>query len=1159
MERVIRKLLDEKIDIDRLLVVTFTNAAASQMREKILEAIYKKLEEEPDNSHLQRQIVLMNKASISTIHAFCLEVIRNHFYEIGISPNFRMGDSSELELLRQETIEDVFEELYETKNPGFLALTESYATYRGDDALKELVFRIDRFVQSTPFPEEWLEEAVEKFQVKNSLHQDFGQTIWGTILLENMREEATSYYSQLSVWEKKLEKEGLTRFAQTISEDKRTIEEFTKRTTWEEAFLRANSVSFSSWPVDKKVVSNLKEEAKEKRSKIKESFMASIENIRLYSSEEAMKDIAFLHPTLVELKKLILTFEQKYQEKKREKNIIDFHDIEHFALQILLRKNEDGSYSATEVAKTYREKFEEIAIDEYQDSNLIQDCILSTISKGNNLFMVGDVKQSIYKFRQARPKLFLDKYDEYVLPEEKTKDSVGEKILLFKNFRSRKEVLDLTNEVFQAIMSRRLGEIDYTQKEYLNLGAKFENPEETAACFAGKAEIHVIDTSKTEEEEIEAEEPVENSQIEARLVANKIEELLKKGYQIKDKTGYRAATYKDMVILLRAANGVAPIYEKEFMSRGIPVFSDTSSQYLESTEIATVLSLLKVIDNPNQDIALVTVLRSPIYHFDDNELIEIRLKEKNASFYTALQKAKEECKEPLKAKILHFLEQIDCFQKKQEYMSLHEFIWFLYETTGYGAYVSLTPNGAIKMANLKMLFERAKEYESASFKGLYHFVHYIERLKKGNQDLGSAKIIGENENVVRIMSIHKSKGLEFPIVFVCGMGKGFNFRDLNESILLHQDIGFGPKYIHYERQIEYNTLAKEAIKTASKIEAISEEMRVLYVALTRAKEKLIMVGVQKEAEKELEEKKELLENVQEEKLPVQLVKQYKTYLDWLELTYLKTKQEEKEVLELHLHKQEEFAKTVTEKQEKIENENLQVSQELKDKLKEIIEWEYAKKELAGIPSKSSVTRIKELQLEEKGEKLPIEVQECVLEVPQFLSPQRELTGAAKGTIMHFVLQKLNLKKEYTKQELQEFIDTLVAKKMLQEQEAKSVSISKLERFLASELVKEIRQASEIYQEKPFYLYLPAKELYGGEWEEKIVVQGIIDLYYRNKEGKLVLVDYKTDFVPNSNKDVLAEQYKKQIENYKKAIEQATGEKIEKAYIYSLYLEEAILI
>ena len=760
----IRKLIDDNIDIDRLLVVTFTNAAASQMKEKIIEAIYKKLEENPNNTHLQKQIILMNKASISTIHAFCLELIRNHFYEIPISPNFRMGDTSEIELLKQETIEDLFEEKYEINDTNFLKLIESYTTYRGDDALKELVFRIHRFIQSTPFPEDWLKKSVSMFEV--NLKQDFGTTIWGEILLSNIKEEVNGYLLELSLLEKKLNKEGLSKFAQIIAEDIKKIGEFRKITTWEDAHNRANDIFFSDWPIDRKIVSNLKDEVKNKRAKIKENFIKSIENFRLYSSSEAMTDIIYMKPTLEALANLVIEFDKKYQKQKESKIIIDFHDIEHFALQILLKKGEDGTYIETEIAKEYKDKFIEIAIDEYQDSNLIQDSILSTISRGNNLFMVGDVKQSIYKFRQARPKLFLEKYQSYALLKEKEQDSFGIKIPLFKNFRSRKEILDITNEVFQAIMSKKLGEIDYNEEEYLNLGAMFEKPEDATLPYAGKPELHIIDTNMEETDEI-----FENIELEAKFVANRIKHLLESKYQVKEKEGYKSVTYKDIVILLRSANTIAEIYEKELTKLNIPVFSDTSSEYLDSTEIATILSLLKVVDNPNQDIALVAVLRSPMYNFDDNDLIQIRLQDRKGSFYNALLNARNNVEGALKSKIQYFLKQLDVFQKKQEYMDLHEFIWFLYETTGYTSYIRMTPNGALQIANLKMLFQRAKEYESASFKGLYNFIHYIERLKKNNQDLGAAKIIGENENVVRIMSIHKSKGLEFPIVFICGIRK----------------------------------------------------------------------------------------------------------------------------------------------------------------------------------------------------------------------------------------------------------------------------------------------------------------------------------------------------------------------------------------------------
>ena len=1142
VERVIRKLIEEKIDIDKILVVTFTNAAASQMREKILDAIYKKLEEEPGNSHLQKQIVLMNKASISTIHAFCLEVIRNHFYEIGVSPNFRMGDTSELELLKQEVIDDLFDEKYENKDKEFADLIETYTTYRGDENLKELIFRIHKFIMATPFPTRWINEAVDKFNVKDSLEEDFSKTVWGNILLENAKEQAQGFSVELETLASRLLKEGLDKFALVVREDKQTIEDFLKATTWNEAHEKANAISFGNWPTDRKTVSNLKDEAKDKRTKIKESFQSRIESIRLYSSKEAMEDINCVYPRLVELKNLVIEFENKYQDAKKEKNIIDFHDIEHFALNILLKEDEEGNYVATDVAKEYREKYVEIAIDEYQDSNLIQDCILSTISRNDNLFMVGDVKQSIYKFRQARPKLFLDKYEKYSLPKENKND--GLKILLFKNFRSRKEVIDITNKVFQAIMSKKLGEIEYTETEYLNQGAEYEKTE--GENISGlMPELHVINTEIEENNDDEiAEEPIENTELEAKLVANKIQELIDQHYLVKDKNGYRPITYKDIVILLRAANTVAQVYEKELMSRQIPTFSDTSTEYLESEEINTVLALLRIIDNPNQDIALVTVLRSPMYRFNDNEFVTIRLKDKKGSFYQALKKASED--EELKDKINFFLNQIEDFRKKQEYMPLHELIWYIYEETGFKSYTALTKNGALKIANLKMLFERAKDYESASYKGLYNFVHYIERMKKNNQDFGAAKIIGENENVVRIMSIHKSKGLEFPVVFLCEMGKGFNFRDLNESVLLHQDIGFGPKYINYSRQIEYDTLAKEAIKEESKTEAISEEMRILYVALTRAKEKLIMIGTQKKAESEISAKKDLIENIGEvDKLPFQTVKLYKTYLDWLEFVFLKDNRE------IFLHSQKDIEELNTSAKNTLKITEHSVTEDLKEKIKKSLEWEYENKELETIPSKSSVTAIKH-----NNDEINID---CSLPVPKFLKPTKELTGAEKGTIMHLVLQKLDLKREYTENELTDFIYSLVAKNILTSKEAGSIATSKLMKFIKSGLAEDIRNAKKIYQEKPFYIYLPAKEVYGGNVEEKIVVQGIIDLYYINQHDETILVDYKTDYVTDNNEQILIEKYKVQLQTYARAIEQATGKKVDKIYIYSLYLGKEITL
>lgn len=789
------------------MVVTFTNAAAAEMRERILEEITKKLEENPNDVNLQKQIILLNKANISTIHSFCLDVIRNYFYEIDISPNFRVADSPEIEMLKQETLEETFEELYENNDDDFINLIDTYVGHKSDDILKEMILQIYKYIQSTPFPEEWLNEKIENF---NDLKSDFSKSIWGKIIIKNFKEEVLEYINSFKLISEKLKKDSdLEKYFLTIMNDIELLENLLKQEySWDELYEITQNLKFTTWPTDKKMVSDLKEKSKEARNKVKKSFQDLTKTFFIYNSKQANEDINSMYGILKKLEKIIILFSKKYAEAKIEKNIVDFSDIEHNALKILVKKDEQGKHIPTDIAKIYQEKFAEIAIDEYQDSNLVQEYILTTVSKGNNIFMVGDVKQSIYKFRQARPELFLEKYDKYLSTEDDLSDCKNDtKIQLFQNFRSRKTILDFTNMIFKDIMSKDFGDIEYTKEEYLNLGAdylkadekNFENEKIELNILDLKAEDEVEYEENENQEEIEIDgetdegidyEQIQNSELEAKFVANRIKELIDSKYNVYDKKqGYRKATFKDIVILLRTTKEISSIYEKEISDLNLPVFSDISSNYLESTEIQIILSVLKIIDNPNSDIPLITVLRSSIGEFTDNDLIEIRLEEKNKSFYEAICNAKNTKNIELKNKIEKFLLNLEDWQSKQEYLSLDELIWYIYENTGFYSYVSLMPNGAIKTANLKMLFERAKEYEKASFKGLYNFLNFIDKINKNNSDTGSAKLIGENENVIRIMSIHKSKGLEFPITFLCGTGKNFNMKDLTQNILLHQDIG----------------------------------------------------------------------------------------------------------------------------------------------------------------------------------------------------------------------------------------------------------------------------------------------------------------------------------------------------------------------------------
>lgn len=795
VERIINKIIEDKIDIDKLLIVTFTNAAASEMRERVLDAIYKKLEDNPDDDNLQRQITLLNKASICTIDSFCLEIVRNNFYELdNISPNFRIADTAEIELLKQEVIEDIFETKYEEENEDFAKLINTYTSYRDDTPLKELILKIYSYIQSNPFPEKWLNEKIEMFNLKDDLENDFANTPWGKELLKEIDDELIDSLTSLETISNSLHCEPeLEKFWQTIRNDIDMLQTLKNNLgVWNKAYEINQNLKFVTWP-RQKIDSEIKDNAKIERDEVKKKLSKVLDKILICDSKQANEDIYDMYQILSKLEQIILEFGKEFSKRKRDKNIVDFNDIEHLALNILL-KDENGKIIYTEVAKRYQDKYVEIAIDEYQDSNLVQEYILNSVSNGNNIFMVGDVKQSIYKFRQAMPELFLDKYKKYKNKEHKKQED-NLKIQLFKNFRSRDNILKFTNIIFKDIMSSILGDIEYNEEEYLNLGADY--PEISQDL---KTEIDIINLveeqeieleQKQDDEQQEQQERIEDVELEAKFVAYKIKKLIDEKFQVWDrkKNTYRDIEYKDIVVLLRSTSNLAPLYEQEILAQDMPVFSDSSQEYLDSIEIQTIMSLLKIIDNPIQDIPLVTVLRSFIGKFSDDELVQIRLSDKYDDFYTCMKKASIDVSNELKEKIERFLGKLENWRKEQEYLSLDELIWKIYMDTGFYNYVGLMPNGDLRQANLKMLFQKAKKYESANFKGLYNFINFIDKLQLSSGDLGSAKLIGENDNVIRIMSIHKSKGLEFPVVFLSSTGKQFNLMDLNQNLLLHQDMG----------------------------------------------------------------------------------------------------------------------------------------------------------------------------------------------------------------------------------------------------------------------------------------------------------------------------------------------------------------------------------
>lgn len=1189
VERIINKVIKERIDIDSVLVVTFTNAAAAEMRERILRTIYKITDDENVDEDLfvflQRQITLLNKANICTIDSFCLDVIRNNFFEIDITPNFRIADTAEMDLVKQEVLENLFEEKYDAHNSDFEELIKTYTSYRDDNPLKDLIIKIYTYIQSTPFPLQWLNLQIEKFNIKN-IKQDFIENEWGSILVKELKSEIEINLKLLQLEAKRLSFEkDLEQYLRVINSDISQLETLILNLdSWDKIFLLANKLEFLKWPVSRKITHFEKDRAKQVRDKVKKNIRAIIEKILVSNSVEANKDLIEMYNKLYKLQNLIIEFDERFNKLKREKNIVDFSDIEHLALKILL-KNDGNKVCPSEIAKKYQQKFNEIAIDEYQDSNLVQEYILTSISKGNNIFMVGDVKQSIYKFRQAMPDLFLKKYTEY---SEHNSNDKGLKIKLFKNFRSRKNVLDFTNLIFENIMGENFGEINYNKEEYLNLGANYTESKENLIT-----QIDILDTG-VEEEENQTEEKFEDDvektediEIEAKYVANKINQLINNKFQVFDNklNQYRNIQNRDIVILLRSTKNKANIYEKELIKQNIDVYSDTSSSYLDSYEIQIIMDLLKIIDNPYQDLPLVHIMLSCIGMFTNDDLVRIRLCEKNDDFYTAMLKSKNLVDDTIREKIDVFIKKIDLFRNLSRFLSIDELIWNIYEETGFLNYVALMPNGSLRVANLKLLFEKAKQYSDASFSGLFNFINFINRVKIGSGDMGSAKIISESENVVRIMSIHKSKGLEFPVVFISGMGTLFNLMDLNQDILIHQELGIGAKFIDYDKQIKYDTLAKMAIKTKTLEENLSEEMRVLYVALTRAKEKIYITAIKKNYSKDKEKLEELVElyNKENGKINPNILKKSKKFIDWILLVYLYNKDYAKNIIKLNILSRKEILQGVktSEKKEEadiiglLEKGSKTVKEEDIIELKNNIEYEYKYKDLSKIPSKESVTNIVHKDYENKSqnedllydnyENISIENDEFIkyqeLAKPKFLenTDNEIITKANVGTLIHLCMKNLDFKKEYSLEDVNNLIQSIEEKGLITKKEKEKINPYIILKFTKTQIFQELKEAKEYHKEEPFYINIPANNVMDTDLKEKILVQGIIDLYYIDKNDRLVLLDYKTDFAKEGDEEKLISKHKPQLEIYKKALENALNKKVDEVYIYSTAINKPIKI
>ena len=1234
VERIVKIITDKNhpVDIDHLLIVTFTNAAAAEMRERIGNAIEKALDEQPGNEHLLRQLTLIHNAQITTIDSFCLYVVRNHFHEIDLEPNFRIGDEGELKLLREDVLGRVLEQNYEEPSEAFSDFVEGYASGRTDAALNEMILQLYEFSRSYPWPEKWLDSFVGIYRIEN--REELDRAEWLAPLTENicfvLKDCEQLLKQALAITQ---QDDGPDMYEKAVQSDLEKYESLSKLTSFCELYgalsdikydRLASSRGFEGDPDKLELVKSLREQAKDVVKKICKQYF-------FCSPEMMIEQLERTEPMLEEVVRLTKQFADEFAAAKRRKNLVDFHDVEHFALQILV---DEETEKAKKTAEEFRDTFEEIMIDEYQDSNEVQETLLRSISREergeNNIFMVGDVKQSIYRFRLARPELFMKKYDSYSLEESTT-----QRIDLHKNFRSREEVLTCTNDIFYKIMVRSLGNVEYDAEAALYPGASYP----VSADFT--PEILLADSN---DELLEDTELSDKKTLEAKIVAEEIRHLMKTQPVTDKATGeLRAARYSDIVILLRSLSGWADSLVEVLNGNGIPAHTVSSTGYFSTVEVQTVLSMLRLLDNPRQDIPMAAVLRSPMAGLTDEELAVLRLEDGSVPFHEAVLelaeglyeedgqkeisdseadseadqkqgrnadgKKEDDIETTAHRKLLKFYKKYRQLRQLVPDTPIHELIEIILRETGYGHYVAAMPAGSRRTANLNMLLEKAAAYEKTSYKGLFHFVRYIDELQKYDVDFGEADMVGENEDVVRIMSIHKSKGLEFPIVIVSGMGKNFNKQDTRSKMVLHPELGIGLDYMDGKKRIKSPTIAKKAIAKQIELENLGEELRVLYVALTRAKEKLILTGTLKDAPEKLEffRQQANLSKAADRPLSYLTREGASGYLDWILPAVLSYGDkypvrivEAAELVLDEVENQLEQNEDLTERIEEIEAADTQLVGQLKQRFSQ--RYPYQVDVLR--KNKYSVSELKHRAMRERFEAEQEETVPAFLEepvtptIPLFIQREESVEqetanrGALRGTAVHRVMECYDFASEKSVQEQMEAMEkeekiTADMRALVKEQIVAD--------FVSSETGRRMALAQcggALYREKPFVMGFTEEEMerYGFgagaqmieneaqtenaqqeimsenvsqenhmHEEDLTLIQGIIDVFWIEDDGITVL-DYKTDRVDTVQE--LIDRYATQLKLYADALERvfATRKlKVKEILIYSFRLEKLISI
>lgn len=1205
VERIIQKILSEQdpIDVDELLVVTFTNASAAEMRHRIGEALEKAINKDPGSRHLRKQLSLLNKASISTLHSFCMEVIRKYYYLIDVDPGFRIADETEAQLIRDEVMDELFEEEYGKKdNDSFFRLVDSFTSDRSDSALMDIVRDIYDFARSNPLPSHYLRSMIGMYDVSEVTNLEDLSFIQALLFDIELQLEGAKEMILRGLEVTKLPGGPAPR-AENFLDDLTVIDTLIQanRDSWSALY---NAMQTWSFTRAKQVKGDhFEKELTEKAQKLRDKAKKKIQDIKeeLFSRkpEGFLRDMDEMRPLIETLVHLVTVFSERFENAKREKGLVDYADLEHYCLAILTGEiSSEGVFLPSEAALAYRNHFNEVFVDEYQDVNMVQETILRLVAKedeiNGNLFMVGDVKQSIYRFRLAEPNLFLGKYNRF---RQDGKDT-GLRIDLARNFRSRKEVLEGTNYLFKQIMGVKVGEIEYDKAAELRPGAPYPEDEsfpiELLMINQNKDDKEVpAETAESEAESSSSEfdeVDLEKSQLEARVMASKIKQLIAnetKVYNTKTDSS-RPIMYRDMVILLRSMTWAPQIME-EFKQQGIPVYANLSSGYFEATEVAIMMSLLRVIDNPFQDIPLASVLRSPIVGLNEEELAQIRLHNKG-TFWEAVKRfcrsTPTEKTEALYEKARRFYDYLNEWRSMARQGSLSELIWQLYRDTQFYDFVGGLPGGKQRQANLRALYDRARQYEQTSFRGLFRFLRFVERMIERGDDLGAARALGEQEDVVRIMTIHSSKGLEFPAVFIAGLSRNFNMSDIRKPYMLDKEYGIAAKYVNVEKRISYPSLPQIAFKRRKKMEMLAEEMRVLYVALTRAKEKLYLIGTLKDADKKIDQWNEVSTN------PDWLLKDFERaaagcYMDWVgpalirhQDSHVIRKSENHHSIvsdEITNHpsawkitvmnadeaKHQEMIKRVEEDSflELVEKkEHIPITSPFKEEIESVLTWEYSFANASTHRSKQSVSEMKrqrEVSDEHSGtELISSRFKKSITKRPKFMQ-EKSLSPAERGTALHMVMQHVDVTRAINVKTIEDQVEWMVTNELLTAEQAEVIDTQLIVKFFESDLGKRILNAKVINREIPFTLALPASEVY-PTWkdeDESVFVQGIIDCVFEDENG-IVLIDFKSDGISDrykagfdQAKPILEDRYRLQINLYTKALEQIWKRKVNERYLF----------